>query len=174
MEATFQQFSSMLFKLRSHLLPLLGCICFLLFNIKCRFPVTSVYYFSLWCQQTNQPKCLYCVRSGKKLDWYIPIQKACLHSYYQNHRYLVIVLFLILCGIWHFSVCLFWRKDQFFCRLTVKWRVFPANTCCNTCWVLRHHQKKGEGTDNGHKIDGQQWIQWEKKSRHVFIWKCHG
>lgn len=105
MEATFQQFSSMLFKLRSHLLfyrfrsfYLLGCICFLLFNIKRRFPVTSVYYFSLWCQQTNQPKCLYCVGSGKKLDLYIPIQKACLHSYYQNHRYLVIVLFLILCG----------------------------------------------------------------------------
>lgn len=127
------------------ILPLLGCICFLLFNIKRRFPVTSVYYFSLWCQQTNQPKCLYCVRSGKKLDWYIPIQKACLHSYYQNHRYLVIVLFLILCGIWHFSVCLFRRKDQFFCRLTVKWRAFPANTCCNTRWVLRHHQKTGGG-----------------------------
>lgn len=77
----------------------LDVFCFLLFNIKRRFPVTSVYYFSLWCQQTNQPKCLYCVGSGKKLDWYIPIQKACLHSYCQNHRYLVIVLFLILCGI---------------------------------------------------------------------------
>lgn len=67
MEATFQQFSSMLFKLRSHLLfycfrsfYLLGCIYFLhIFNIKRRFPVTQFIILAFGVsRQISQSVCI--------------------------------------------------------------------------------------------------------------------